>query len=226
MHAHLSGSASDATLFELLEEHLSTESAHEREKFLNMMHELKAYSSASKEVDLDSCFKLFAITHKILSNLKNLARVTREVLESFSAINVVYLELRTTPRNIYSTISPSELVVSKKEYIDTVLDSIRDHEKKSSMIVRLILSVDRTKGLEDGLDTIELANSYAKAGKYVVGIDYSGNPKVTTFKNFQPCFDLARKYGLKMTIHTAEIWEDLDVDFVLKNVRPERLDFY
>ena len=101
---------------------------------------------------------------------------------------------------------------------------IEDFSKSYSMIVRLILSVDRAKGLDDGLETIELANTY-KNSPYLVGIDFSGNPKVFSFKDFQPCFDLAKKYAFKITVHTAEIWEDPDVDFIIKDIRPERFFF-
>jgi adenosine deaminase len=224
LHAHLSGSVSNETLLELLEKQIQIENSNEREKYSNLLDELKAFTSSNQETNLDTCFKLFSITHKILSNKENLKQVTREVLEKFDSVNTVYLELRTTPRNIYSTSEPSQLLVSKKDYVDIVLNVIEEYSKTSRMIVRLILSVDRAKGLEDGLETIELANTYKSNGNLIlVGIDYSGNPKVFSFRDFQSCFDLCRKYNFKMTIHTAEFWGDTDVNFILREVRPERI---
>ena len=223
MHAHLSGSVSNATLFELLEKQIESDNSIEKEKYSSLLDELKPFSASSKETNLETCFKLFSITHKILSNKENLKRVTREVLEHFESVNTIYLELRTTPRNIYATSDPAELLVSKKDYVDTVLGVIEDFSKTSKMIVRLILSVDRARGLADGIETIELANKFKATSEYLVGIDFSGNPKVFSFKDFQSCFDLCRKYNFKMTIHTAEFWEDTDVDFIIKEIRPERL---
>ena len=98
--------------------------------------------------------------------------MTREILSDFSEENTVYLELRTTPRNIYEN---DKLIVSKREYIETIINEIRLFEAtNNSMITRLILSVDRTKGYEDAYDTVQLCKEMY--GKYVVG-------KIQTWKN-------------------------------------------
>ena len=159
--------------------------------------------------------------HQILNNKNNLIRVARDVLAHFESINVVYLELRTTPRNIQDE-HTKETVLTKKEYIEALINVIEEFETHSKMTTRLILSVDRAKPLEDGLETIELCNMF-KNSKYMVGIDFSGNPKVSTLRNFKPHFDLIKKYGLKVTVHLAEIWEDTDVEYVLKEIKPDRI---
>ena len=47
---------------------------------------------------MSECFKLFDVIHKVTTNHDSIARITREVIEDFAADNVIYLELRTTPK--------------------------------------------------------------------------------------------------------------------------------
>ena len=187
-----------------------------------MLNELKKYPSGPR--DLSTCFEVFAILHRVLNKKSILERVTREILEDFNRENVVYLELRTTPREIFSDETKTNLVVSKREYLDTVISVIKEYELKNDMVVRLLLSIDRTKSVEDGLNTVQLCHEYQQAeNSYVVGIDFSGNPKISSFKNMKSIFDLANKYGLKTTVHIAEHWDDPDLDFILKETRPARI---
>ncbi len=55
------------------------------------------------------------------------------------------------------------------------------------------------------------------------GIDFSGNPEVGSFKDYRQIFQLIKEYNLKTTVHTAEIWNDPDLEFILKEVKPERI---
>ncbi len=47
---------------------------------------------------LSECFKIFDIIHKVTTDHDVISRITEEVLRDFSADNVLYLELRTTPK--------------------------------------------------------------------------------------------------------------------------------
>ena len=47
---------------------------------------------------LAECFKLFDIIHKCTTSCEVISRISREVAEDFAADNVIYLELRTTPK--------------------------------------------------------------------------------------------------------------------------------
>jgi adenosine deaminase len=133
--------------------------------------EMQKYRIAPNKT-MDQCFAIFGLLHQLLKKKENLIRVTREILSDFSEENTVYLELRTTPRNIYEN---EKLIVSKREYIETIINEIRLFEAtNNSMITRLILSVDRTKGYEDAYDTVQLCKEMY--GKYVVG-------KIQTWKN-------------------------------------------
>jgi adenosine deaminase len=216
----LTGSVRDSTILELLQEQTTSHSANSNETAeIGLLNELKRYPTGPR--DLSACFEVFNILHRVLNSKVVLARVTREVLEDFSRDNVVYLELRTTPRDILN--NNKEVLVSKREYLATVIEVIKDFERTNDMIVRLLLSVDRSKTIEDGLNTVELCHEFSKAGAHVVGIDFSGNPKIKTFREMKEIFERASGYNLPVTVHIAEHWEDPDLDFILKEIRPGRI---
>lgn len=47
---------------------------------------------------LQECFKLFDVAYKVTNNPNNVYLATKSVIQDFDDDNVVYLELRTTPR--------------------------------------------------------------------------------------------------------------------------------
>ena len=49
---------------------------------------------------LSECFKLFDLIHQVTTDHYTITALTEQVLEAFAADNVVYLELRTTPKVI------------------------------------------------------------------------------------------------------------------------------
>merc|ERR1711918_313556 len=75
-------------------------------------------------------------------------------------------------------------------------------------------------------DTVSLADSLRRGGGYgrfIVGIDLSGNPLVGDFQPFLPALRRARELGLSLAVHCAEIGgrqEEVDSMLALK---PERL---
>lgn len=96
------------------------------------------------------------------------------------------------------------------------------------MLVRLILSIDRAKSVEDGLETIEFCHELRKSsqrGWRVVGLDFSGDPKAGSLNSkFRSCLDLVRRYDIPVTIHIGEIWDDeIDLRLVLDDYRPDRI---
>jgi adenosine deaminase len=55
-----------------------------------------------------------------------------------------------------------------------------------------------------------------------VGLDFSGNPTRNSFADFLPAFEDARRLGLRVAVHTAEVDNDADTAAVL-DFGPERL---
>lgn len=80
--------------------------------------------------DLDECFRVFAILHKLITNTALLEQVTRRVLDDFRADNCVYLELRTTPRCIRD--NDGRVLVSKLEYLNAIISAIEKFENETN----------------------------------------------------------------------------------------------
>lgn len=73
------------------------------------------------------------------------------------------------------------------------------------MTTYLILSIDRRNTPAEAMQVVELALKYRERG--VVGIDLCGNPLKGDVTLFREAFDVARRSGLKLTLHFAEVPE-------------------
>jgi adenosine deaminase len=158
-------------------------------------------------------FELFPLIHKVVTSKEIVLRILREMIEDFTAENVIYMEIRTTPRALPDGTSVTE-------YVRLLTETIAAHNAKPDrkVLVKLILSVDRAKSLEDGMQVISLLRDYSyyprestsqvKREKVIVGVDFSGNPLGGRFPEFRSIFDEARSLGFNITLHTAEA-EDL-----------------
>ncbi|KAL0398740.1 UNVERIFIED_CONTAM: N6-mAMP deaminase [Sesamum radiatum] len=216
LHAHLNGSIRDSTLLELARD-LGEKGAI---VFSDVEHVILKNDRSLSEV-----FKLFDLIHILTTDHKTVTRITKEVIEDFAADNVVYLELRTTPKRNDSK------GMSKRSYIEAVLEGIRsvnlvevdlshklnmdsssyshamndvcDGTGKKKIYVRLLLSIDRRETAKAVMETVELALEMRDLG--VVGIDLSGNPAVGEWLTFFPALEFARKQGLPITLHCGEV---------------------
>lgn len=63
------------------------------------------------------CFVKFRYAHELTDTAEAISLATEQVIQEFSDDNVVYLELRTTPRATAS--------MTKIEYLNSVIESIR-----------------------------------------------------------------------------------------------------
>ncbi|KAK9168744.1 hypothetical protein Syun_000884 [Stephania yunnanensis] len=117
----------------------------------------------------------------------------RVVIEDFASENVVYLELRTTPKK------NEAIGMSKRSYIQAVLDGLRyvdavdvdfipsyvnkanskktlsindNGVTKTKIFIRLLLSINRQETREAAMETVKLALEMKDLG--VVGFDLSG----------------------------------------------------
>ncbi|XP_050215219.1 N6-mAMP deaminase isoform X2 [Mercurialis annua] len=171
-------------------------------------------------------FKLFDLIHILTTDHETVTRITKEVVEDFASENVVYLELRTTPKK------NDAKGMSKRTYIEAVIKGLRavtavevdftpnnsdprDAVNSISMndsccrttrrkiYVRLLLSIDRRETTEAAMETVKLALEMRDLG--VVGIDLSGHPKVGEWVTFLPALKFAQDQGLYITLHCGEV---------------------
>ncbi|XP_059661932.1 N6-mAMP deaminase [Cornus florida] len=226
LHAHLNGSIRDSTLFELgrvLGEKGTI-------NFSEVEHVILKNDRSLHEV-----FKLFDLIHIVTTDHKTVTRITKEVVEDFAAENVVYLELRTTPKRNDS------IGMSKRSYMEAVLEGLRSvsvvdvdyapHNLSSitdtcngtvrkKIYVRLLLSIDRRETTASAIETVKLAMEMRDMG--VVGIDLSGNPIVGEWGTFLPALEFAREQGLSVTLHCGEVPNQKEIQSML-DFFPERI---
>jgi adenosine deaminase len=218
LHAHLNGSIRNSTLLELAK--------GLGEKGTIVFSDVE-HAILKKDRSLREVFKLFDLIHKVTTDLQTVTRITREVVEDFAAENVVYLELRTTPKK-------NDLKgISKRSYMEAVVKGVMDvttvevdlapqglgmghpvnsggrsnlcngTARKQKIYVRLLLSIDRRESTESAMETAKLALEMRHLG--VAGIDLSGNPVVGDWATFLPALQFAKEGGLSITLHCGEV---------------------
>jgi len=229
LHAHLHGSIRPSTLLELLENRNNCD----QNDLMSLKESLT--KKGNNERSLNDCFRIFKGIHEAVRTKCSLRRIVRECLDDFSQENVVYLELRSTPRCLDDSSGNG-----KEEYVRVVIESIKEWERNirekcigdepDIMQVRLLLSIDRAGSLNDALDTVEMAHRFRcddknRSDPMVVGIDLGGNPTVGRGefgKRYQPALERARKLGILISVHTAEVWDDEELKCIM-NFLPERI---
>ncbi|KAF2884765.1 hypothetical protein ILUMI_21410 [Ignelater luminosus] len=200
LHAHLNGSLSEKTLTTLdVPQHLL-----EGYQIINNL----AVTTPEK---LNECFKLFKIAHDATASVNSIYVATKHVIEEFYKDNVIYLELRTTPRQ--------ESNMTKEEYIAAVVRAIE--ESKDFITVKLILSIDRRHSMEVSKNALNIIlEMHEMYPDIIKGIDLCGDPSQGTFH--ENLFIEARNSGLKITLHCGEIKNDQEVLQMLK-FKPDRI---
>ncbi|KAK8749001.1 hypothetical protein OTU49_015630 [Cherax quadricarinatus] len=212
LHAHLTGSLSDETVLKLLNSKLKC--VH-----VNLPKSAEVTIRRGHRRTLEECFQIFGILHYLIDNLETVKNITRDVIQEFASDNVKYLELRTTPKSV-----PNKM--TKKDYIETVLEAILQEMKTNCITVRLLLSIDRSRGIDDAWNTLQLAKEYKTHEIYknlICGLDVSGNPACGNLTNYIPVLEEAKKCGLKLAIHLAEIPNEAETLAVLRTGLVDRI---
>ena len=154
--------------------------------------------SPSRTWDTQTFFPHFSsYVYNLCSDKESIVFATNAVLNDFMEDGVVYLELRTTPRVSFE--------VKTEEYVDTILGCIEKFASRDKMSTYLILSIDRRNTYEQAMAVVDLAIQYKH--RRVVGIDLCGDPSKGDVSIFKKAFAKAKKHGLKITLHFAEIPE-------------------
>ena len=166
---------------------------------------------------LEQGFMIFKIVHTLVDDKHSLAMVTCDVINEFHEDGVSYLELRSTPR------ANEANKITKRSYVETILDAIQETTKHIGIIVRFLLSIDRRQSISEAEDTVDLAIEYKENyNGLVVGVDLSGDPKIGNAGEFLPCLTRARSAGLKLALHVAEV-PNIDETKTLLGFSPDRI---
>ncbi|KAG0724135.1 Adenosine deaminase-like protein A [Chionoecetes opilio] len=212
LHAHLNGSLSDATVLGLLK----TRTQRDADPSLAAA---EVTIKKGHQRTLEECFQVFGILHSLTDTLEAVQTITRDVIREFAADNVRYLELRTTPKHV-----PDRM--TKKQYMDAVLQATVEAMVSHNIRVRLLLSIDRARGVEDAWSTLHLAKDYLNHtvfGPLVCGLDVSGNPVCGDLQDYLPVLQAARSCGLKLAVHLAEVPSETEALAVLNSGLVDRI---
>lgn len=202
LHAHLHGSVRDATLLELAQRDGASTS---------VLREMRV--ELGEERTLQQCFRLFDSIHRLVRSLDVVTRIAREAVEDFAADNVRYVEFRTTPR-------PASRA---REYVEAVIRGFEAALSRGAKTTpRLLLSVNRARPVSDAWATLAVAKAFRRQNRYVVGLDFSGDPHSKPFSAFRDVFTAARAAGLQCAIHCAEIPRPKDTADIL-DFKPKRI---
>ncbi|XP_058072583.1 N6-mAMP deaminase [Magnolia sinica] len=234
LHAHLNGSVRDSTLLELAKAL--------GEKGVIVFSDVE-HVILKNDRCLPECFKLFDLIRILTTDHTTVTRITKEVIEDFAAENVVYLELRTTPKK------NEAIGMSKRSYMEAVVEGLRtvdavdvcfipsnestenfsetphtndayDRKHRRKIYVRLLLSIDRRETTASAMETVQLALEMKDLG--VIGIDLSGNPVVGEWQTFLPALEFAKEQGLPISLHCGEVPKQKEVQAMLE-FQPQRI---
>jgi adenosine deaminase len=151
----------------------------------------------------DEFIATFSFTGYFIRDASDFRLLVAGVLESLRAQNVVY----------------AEITVSVREYVrqgvplPDLLASLDEAASRPDIRVQWIVDIVRDFGVEAGL---ELLNQIVEIRpKSVVGMTIGGSEHLFPPAQFAPVYDLARKHGLRLTIHAGEalgpqsVWDAL-----------------
>ncbi|XP_070531272.1 N6-Methyl-AMP deaminase isoform X2 [Cardiocondyla obscurior] len=202
LHAHLNGSLSVNTLQKLSRMKCS-------DTVCDQVLDTTNFSSLSE------CFKIFDIAHALTITPEAVFVATCDVIKDFHSDNVIYLELRSTPRAVKNS-------MTKTEYLEAIIKAIQTSKSEiPQILVKLLISIDRKQGYESAEENINLAMQFIKKyPEYVVGIDLSGDPSAGY--SFLKLLEMSRKIGLKIAAHCAEVPDEVETIDIL-NFKPDRL---
>ncbi|KAH0284213.1 Metallo-dependent hydrolase, partial [Aureobasidium sp. EXF-3399] len=209
LHAHLTGSISKQCLHDIWLAKISADAGLALEDPLIAIPSVK-----DGGIDVVSFFPIFdRYIYALVCDEESIRHATASVLQDFADDGVCYVELRTTPRVIATA------GINKEGYVSIVLDAMDDFAasqqnrldadatgKEKKLHVKLILSIDRKNTLQEAMEVVALAAKYRDQG--IVGIDLCGNPTRKPISHLSPAFAEAKRLGLGITVHFAEMPQD------------------
>ncbi|MEG1183841.1 adenosine deaminase, partial [Cetobacterium sp.] len=190
LHCHLDGSVRPETIVEISKSEGVNLPSYEIDVIKSMM------IAPMECLSLDEYLKGFEIPIAIMQSKESLKRVTYELMEDSAKENIKYIEIRFAP------LLHTNKGLSTEEIIESVLDGIKEGEKKYDIKGNLILSFLRHMPVETVYEVIEIGKKYL--GEGVVAIDLCASEHKGFCNKFIKPFLLGKEYGYRVTIHAGE----------------------
>ncbi|XP_037030410.1 adenosine deaminase-like protein [Bradysia coprophila] len=199
LHAHLNGSLNKAA-FQALN---VLNGSRVDEQFYQIL--------SSDPVNLKACFSKFKYAHELTQTVEAVSLATVMVIETFSKENVIYLELRTTPR-------PLQKATTCEDYLRAVISSIIEcRTKYPQILVKLLPSIDRGKGSNIAKENLDIVIKMRREYPDIIcGVDFSGSPTDGNFNDYKIILEKARSNGLKLALHCGEVENPMEIREMLQ----------
>lgn len=152
----------------------------------------------------------------LLQDAPALARVSREVVEDLADDGVVYAEIRFAPQ------LHTRLGLSMQAVLDTVAEAVAEASAATGVETRLILCALRHQPVEVGEAVAELGVANRPRGQ-VAALDLAGDEGRFEGAPFARAFDLARRGGLRRTVHAGEARGPTSIREALDSLGAERI---
>lgn len=192
LHLHLDGSLRADTVLELAKKQNISLPA-------NTAESLRSYLQVPKNCkSLNEYLERFEIPLKVLQISEAIERVTFELVEDLSKMNVEYAEIRFAPQlSTLKGMSQEEVVKSAVKGLNSALN------KYNSIDASLILCCMRNdNNKKENFETVEIAKKYLNKG--VCALDLAGAESLFKTDNFEDIFERAAYYKIPFTIHAGE----------------------
>lgn len=151
--------------------------------------------------DLGSALHKFLDTQKLLASTEILERIAYEACEdAYKKEGIRVLELRYAPT--FVAMDHNDLTFQKIH--DSFVKGITKAEKDFPIAIGLIGILQRILPVDKNM---EVMNFMVENKETFVGVDLADNEVGFDPGPFAPCFDLAVKNGIKVTIHAGEAKE-------------------
>ncbi len=192
LHRHLEGSVRLQTLVDVAQQYKIELPATDLEG-------LRAYVQIMPDSPMDSVHFLskFNLLRRFYYSQEVIERVAREAVEDAVADNVKYMELRFTPKALSKLMD-----FSFGDVVKWVCTAVKQAQVNTDIKVRLIVSMNRHEGANDGERALNAALDFRNQG--IVGIDLAGQESGYGAVPFYPLFDRAKQAGLGITVHAGE----------------------
>lgn len=147
----------------------------------------------ARKFDYHNSFRVFDLVSRIMNTEERIEEGVVALCEELARDNVVYVEIRT---------SLKDLGRGLEEYLLSVLRGIERGTARLPIKVGLVLSMRRNTSELVANHTVKLALKYRDRG--IVGLDISGDSVSGDGKNIFASLVRARTKGLPITLHIGE----------------------
>lgn len=159
---------------------------------------------------LEEYLTKFELPLKLLQTKESLIYVTHSLATRLAKMGYIYAEIRFAPLlHLQNGLSQMEVVQAALEGLEQAL------KENPNFDANLILCTMRHASMELNKETIKVAHKLK--GTRVVAVDLAGAERLHPSSYYKEVFDLAKKYGLNITIHAGEATGSDEIMMALDN---------